>query len=379
VKATATDPSALRSVVQEREVFTRIIYSQVWEDPEIAIEGLRLGPDDDLVSLTSSGDNVMAMSLRRPRSITAIDFSAAQNALFRLKLAALRTLTWAEYVSFLGARPSFNRVSVYRDRLRKELPDDARAYFDSQEPVLAKGVIHAGRFQRYLSMFRDFILPVVHGRAVVEEMMTIDDRATRERYYREVWDNRRWRALFQVFFSKAVMARLGRDPAFFKYVDKSQIGTIFLDRFRRAVIDHSPRDNHFLQYGLLGRYPDLERGPIYLRESNFEKLRQSTADVKIVRSDLESYLATLAPGSVSKLYLSDLFEWVSSEHHETMLRSIARVTRKGGRLVYWNLLVPRERPASLTGLIDTHDEEATALYARDQAFVYGNFHVESIR
>jgi S-adenosylmethionine-diacylglycerol 3-amino-3-carboxypropyl transferase len=375
----ATDPSTLRSVVQERPVFTRIVYSQVWEDPEIASDGLHLGPNDDLVSLTSAGDNVMAMSLRRPRSITAIDFSAAQNALFQLKLAALRALSWAEYVSFLGARPSFNRVSTYRDKVRRELPDDARGYFDTQEPLIARGVIHGGRFQRYLSTFRNAILPLVHGRAVVEELMTIDDRATRERYYREVWDNRRWRALFTFFFSKAVMARLGRDPAFFTYVDKKQIGARFLERARWAITETTPRDNHYLQYALLGRYPDLERGPIYLRESNFLTLRETTANVTIVRGDLESHLATLAAGSVSAFYLSDLFEWVSAEHHETMLKSIVRVSRPGARLVYWNLLVPRRRPDSLAGVLDSHDDEARALFARDQAFVYSDFHVESVR
>jgi len=379
MKASVPDPTQLRSIVKERPVFARVVYSQCWEDPDIAADGLHLGPSDDLVCLTSAGDNVMALSLRRPRSITAIDFSAAQNALFQLKLAALRTLPWAEYVAFLGARPSFQRVSTYRDRLRRELPDELRAYFDAQEPILARGVIHAGRFQKYLKMFRTGVLPLVHGRAVVEELMTIDDRDTRERYYREVWDNRRWRSLFTFFFSRAIMARLGRDPAFFRYVDQAKIGAAFLERARWALVETSPRDNHFLQYALLGRYPDLERGPQYLRESNFAALRETTANVKIVRSDLESYLATLKPGALSALYLSDLFEWVGPEHHEAMLRKIADVTRPGGRLVYWNLLVPRQRPDALADRIDTHETEARALHARDLAFVYSSFHVESIR
>ena len=372
-------PAALRSTVQERPVFSRIIYSQCWEDPEIASDGLHLGPDDDLISLASAGDNVMAMALRRPRSITAIDFSAAQLALFQLKLAALRALPWYDYVAFLGARPSFERVSTYRDRVRRELPDDAREYFDASEPILARGVIHCGRFQRYLQIFRTAILPLVHGRAVVEEVMTIDDHKTRETYYREVWNNRRWRALFTMFFGKAVMARLGRDPAFFKYVDKKNIGEQFLERARWALVETAPRDNHFIQYALLGRYPDLERAPVYLRESNFTALREATQNIRFVRSDLESHLATLSPGSASAFYLSDLFEWVAPDHHEAMLRSIAKVSRRNARLVYWNLLVPRKRPEALADIIATHDDEARALYARDKAFVYSSFHVESIR
>ena len=70
----------------------------------------------------------MALALPQPRSITAIDFSAAQNALLELKLAALRNLGWYDYVAFLGARPSFDRVSVYRDRLRKDLRDEVHRF-----------------------------------------------------------------------------------------------------------------------------------------------------------------------------------------------------------------------------------------------------------
>lgn len=372
-------PEGLRSVVQERPVFSRIVYSQCWEDPVVAADGLRLGPDDDLLCLTSAGDNVMALSLRRPRSIIALDFSAAQNALLELKLAALRKLGWYDYVAFLGARPAFDRLAVYRDRLRPELRDEVRDYFDGQEEQLARGIIHAGRFQRYLSIFRSAILPLIHGRAVVEEMMTIGDRGARDEYYRRVWDNRRWRALFTFFFGRAVMARLGRDPAFFKYVDRKDVGATFLERARWALVETSPLENHFMQYAVLGRYPDLEHGPVYLRESSFEALRASTENIRIVRSDLESALGTLAPRSLSALYLSDLFEWVAPEHHEQMLRAIVRVSRPGARMVYWNLLVPRSRPESLAAEIAVHTEEARALHQKDLAFVYGSFHVESVQ
>jgi S-adenosylmethionine-diacylglycerol 3-amino-3-carboxypropyl transferase len=98
-----------------------------------------------------------------------------------------------------------------------------------------------------------------------------------------------------------------------------------------------------------------------------------------VRSDLESFLGTLAPGALSALYLSDLFEWVAPDHHEKMLRAIVRVSRPAARMVYWNLLVPRSRPDALAAEIAVHDDEARALHQRDLAFVYGSFHVESVK
>jgi S-adenosylmethionine-diacylglycerol 3-amino-3-carboxypropyl transferase len=371
----------LRSTVKDRPVFQRIVYSQCWEDPAVAAEGLALGPQDDLLCLSSAGCNVLALSLSEPRSILAIDFSAAQNALLELKIAALRALSWPEYVAFLGARPSTERLTWYRNRVRRELGDGARAYWDASEcqADLAAGIIHQGRFQRYLSLFRRRLLPLIHRKGTVEALFSLDDLPAQRRFYDERWNNRRWRALFTVFFGRAVMARLGRDPAFFRYVDRADIGAEFLRRAEWALTQTSLRHNHFAQYALLGEYPDLAHAPLYLREEHFETLRETSARIRIEQGDLESHLSRLEPGALSKLYLSDLFEWVSAEHHETMLRAIARVTRPDGRLVYWNLLVPRQRPESLAEVIEVHPETSRALHQRDLAFVYGSFHVESVR
>ena len=372
----------LRSKVQTRPVFQRIVYSQCWEDPTVAADGLELGTSDDLLCLTSAGCNVLALSLRRPRSIIALDFSSAQNALLELKIAALRTLSYAEYVAFLGARKGADRVATYRRRLRPQLRDTARAHFDMHEKAIDGGIIHAGRFQRYLQAFRRRVLPLVHNRATVEDIMSLADRDAREAYYDGKWANRRWKALFTLFFGRAVMARFGRDPAFFKYVHESNISNIgaeFLSRARWALIETSPVENHFLQYAMLGEYRDLDYGPLYLRESNFNTLRETVDSIQIVQGDLEGHLATLEPGQLSALYLSDLFEWVSAEHHAEMLRAIARVTRPGGRFVYWNLLVPRSRPDQLADVIEVHAERAAELHQRDLAFVYGSFHVESVK
>ena len=60
------------------------------------------------------------------------------------------------------------------------------------------------------------------------------------------------------------------------------------------------------------------------------------------------------------------------------LRAIHAVTRTGGRLVYWNLLVPRSRPEALAAEFAVHPERSAELHARDLAFVYGSFHVESV-
>ena len=57
--------------------------------------GLQVGPDDDVLSICASGDNSFALAIAGARSVTAIDLSAPQIALAKLKLAAANTLSRA--------------------------------------------------------------------------------------------------------------------------------------------------------------------------------------------------------------------------------------------------------------------------------------------
>jgi S-adenosylmethionine-diacylglycerol 3-amino-3-carboxypropyl transferase len=83
-------------------------------------------------------------------------------------------------------------------------------------------------------------------------------------------------------------------------------------------------------------------------------------------------------GHYSKANLSDLFEYLSDEQTEGFLRTLAEGMREGGRIAYWNLLVPRARPESLAHLLKPHPKLAKALWEKDRAFFYGDFHIEEV-
>jgi S-adenosylmethionine:diacylglycerol 3-amino-3-carboxypropyl transferase len=70
--------------------FSGLVYAQIWEDPEIDMEAMALGPDDRVVAIASGGCNVMSYLIANPAAITAVDLNAHHIALNRLKVAALR-------------------------------------------------------------------------------------------------------------------------------------------------------------------------------------------------------------------------------------------------------------------------------------------------
>ena len=50
-----------------------INYSQCWEDPFILLEALSICENDCVISITSGGDNTIALLLAKPKKIVSID------------------------------------------------------------------------------------------------------------------------------------------------------------------------------------------------------------------------------------------------------------------------------------------------------------------
>jgi S-adenosylmethionine-diacylglycerol 3-amino-3-carboxypropyl transferase len=107
------------------------------------------------------------------------------------------------------------------------------------------------------------------------------------------------------------------------------------------------RDNFYLSSFFTGAYRSLDRAPPYLLAKNFDRLRALVDRVTIFRGDLASALASRPRGSFTKANVSDVFEYMSDDAATALFRAFAEHMRSGGRLCYWNLLVPRESPESL--------------------------------
>ena len=361
----------MRSEVAARPVFKRILYSQAWEDPDCDREGLAIGPEDDVLAIGASGDNALAFVLARPRSVTAIDFNPNQNHLLELKVSALETLDPDDLHAFLGVRPSGSRAFFYR-HVRATLSPAAREFWDAHPELIERGVIHVGRFEGFLGLFRRFVLPVVQRRRTVERLFSTDTVEEQQALYREAWDSRAWRTLFRLFFSRFMIGRLGRDPAFFKYVEVDQVGEAFRRRCEHALTELPVRENWFLEYIALGTY--RRAFPPYLRPENLPLLRErARATLRLEVGAFEEFLPRRPAGSYSCFYLSDIFEWMSEEAFAQLLRQFCRVARPGARLTWRNLLVPRVRPAGCDDLIEVDEPLSRKLHWQDRSFVYGNF------
>lgn len=356
--------------------FDFVRYASVWEDADLLCAALApVAPGGRLFSIASAGDNALALLTLDPAEVVAVDISRPQLACLELRIAALRRLDDTAFPAFLGADPARDRLSTYTT-LRDALSPASCAFWDAHPRDVARGILHAGKFERYLELFRCRVLPLVHSRATVAKLASLTDPEERARFYAERWDTPRWCQLFRLFFSRAVQGRLGRDPAFLAHASGDVAGRL-LERARQILASPASTHSPYVARMLTGNYPPHLR-PRYLRPEQLAVIRERLDRLRLVQGTADEVGQSALAGPFDGFNLSNIFEYAAPEAHENWYGALAKRARPGARFVYWNLLVPRGCPPSLAGIARPLPELAAALHTRDQLRLYETVHVDEI-
>ncbi len=364
-----------QSEIQSRAEFTIIRYAQCWEDSQLLTKGLAPAGKHCL-SIGSAGDNSFALLAAGAASVTTVEMNPAQIACIELRKAAYQTLDHPAFLELLGSRPSTRRTELY-NACRDLLPPDASSFWDARSTEIAIGIAATGKFERYFEKFRTLVLPLAHPRQRVLSLLETRSREERESFFETQWNNRRWKGIFQLFFSRRVMGALGRDPEFFKYV-KGSVANRILARTRHALVELNPAENPYLHWILTGTHG--ETLPEALQEQNFEKIRSAIAAgrMHIHHAPLEDLLAQDTARSYDAFNLSDIFEYMDEANTEELLHKIHTASSPGAVLAYWNMLAPRSRPESMSQKLKPLTKMSEDLFQQDRAFFYSRFILEEV-
>jgi len=328
----------------------KIHYSQCWEDPRPSLNALEIGPEDDVLSIASGGDNSFALLLGRPRSLTVVDRNPAQLFLVELKIRAIEHLSHDELLGFVGIRPCPDKDRIYAF-LRPRLSEAARGFWDKRPALVREGLLHIGKYERFFRAMRRYVLPLVHSPGTARAFLSCSTIEEQTAFYKEIWANRRWRTLFRLVFGKHLLGRLGRDRSFYRYVTIPDTGDHLYRRTSRSLAEWPIRENPYFVFFLAGNYRWPESYPLWLQKENFPALKERVGCLRLKHGSLENVIGASGPGAFSKFNLSNIFEYMSEEVYEITLRHLLRVSPSGGRLAFWTLFVPRPIPESLGGRI----------------------------
>jgi S-adenosylmethionine-diacylglycerol 3-amino-3-carboxypropyl transferase len=353
-----------------------INYSQCWEDPDILKEALSIQSNDCVLSITSGGDNTLALLLSDPQRLISIDLNIAQNYLLELKKAAAQTLSYEEYLEFLGITKSKNRILLF-EKVRPSLPRTTDAWWSDHKDLISIGVVNCGRFERFIISFANYIMPLMHSKRTVTEFLSVENIEEQRNFYRNRWDSKRWRFLFGLASNRLMLKRFARQQGMFTYAKGHTVADIYRKRLERHLNSVFIKGNFFLRYSLTGKYgADV---PPYLQKDGYLNLKKSPDSILTTKTtDLLSYLKTSPADTFSKFNLSDIFEPLSPAENDILWQEIIRTAKNGAAVAYWNNLVERSYPERLSNHIQTDEKKVAGLQAKDRVFFYDSFHAHTI-
>lgn len=363
----------MSNTLKEKASFDFIRYANCWEDAEVLLKGLLPHKDSHILSIGSAGDNSFSLLVKDPGLVVAVDINMAQLYLVELKKTAMLHLDYEELLAFLGFRAATNRPAIF-DRIKDKLQTATRHYWEQNRQAIEQGVIHAGKFESYFRLFSKKILPFIHSSATTQQLLAPKGEEEQHRFYHKKWNNLRWRLLFRLFFSKYVMGRYGRDPEFLKEVNIN-VGAFIFRQAEKQLESLSAQNNGMLRYNLTGNFGTAL--PHYLQEENYIMIKQNLERLHLFYGYAEE--AGRHFGKFDCMNLSNIFEYMNPQQFRQTAEALVSYLKPGGRLAYWNLMVPRKVSDLIPGSLDYLAALSQSLSATDKGFYYHKFIIEQHR
>jgi S-adenosylmethionine-diacylglycerol 3-amino-3-carboxypropyl transferase len=346
-----------------------LLFTMSWEDPIADRMALRIAPGDTLITITSGGCNTLSLLLEEPIIVYAVDINPTQSNLLELKIAAIKELNHDTFLEFLGVRPSKVRLYIF-ENIKQYLSEGARTYWIRNKELIQRGILGMGRYERFVRIFRK-ILQILQGNKRIDNLFNHSTIEEQREYFDNVWDTRRWRGIFKLFFNKKILARRGLSADYFQFDDGStSFAESFYRRSKRAMTEIPVGSNYFLSQYLLGRYRSEDIMPPYLLRDNFEIIKSRIERIKIISADLKEWLSIQSENSFDCLSLSNICEVMDIKETNRTFEQVVRTAKPGARICFRNLIVPRKVPDYLSSAIVRNTELSKKLLQIDYSFVY---------
>jgi len=367
--------------------FRRLVYTQIWEDPEADLAALQLPLGSTIVTISSGGCNALSYLTAQPAQVYAVDLNEAHLALLKLKLAGLRAFSrYDEFWQFFGDAASPANTELYRERLWLMLDADARAYWDKRNVLgrprhayFTDGFYRHGMLGRFIGLAhllakfaRVDLTALLNGKPDAPERLEALGRLDR---------------LFHsplarlITATPALLFSLGIPPQQRELLGAGEpLNEVLHQRLLRLINGHPNEDNYFAWQALHRSYPGPGDRclPPYLQRRQFERMRDGAGLIIPVHANLRQFLEGLPAREVDAVVLLDSQDWMAPEEIGALWNAIDRTGSESVRVIFRT--AGAESPLESTELaglrqIWRRNEERSAVgFALDRSGIYGGFH-----
>ena len=370
-------------------MFSGLVYPQIWEDPIIDLEAMKLKPDEHVVAIMSGGCNIFSYVSQVPVRITGVDLNPAHVALNKLKrCAAERLPDYAAFHRFFAEADSADNVKAYETYLKPHLDALTVAYWDSRDALgrprisyFTTNLYKHGLLGRFIGT--GHALANLHGRNLRNLL-----KARNKAEQRAIFD-----AELAPLFKKphirwlcerpAALFGLGIPPAQFKALKgkETYMADVLHKRMERLACDFDFADNYFAWQAFGRRYQSGGAGPLppYLQRESFEALRARAGSVDVLHRSFTEYLASQPAGSCDAFVLLDAQDWMTDEQLTANWTEIARTSKPGSRVIFRTAgeetILPGRIPDEILSRFSYDEAACREMTLRDRSSIYGGFHL----
>lgn len=362
-----------------------IVYSNVWEDPELNRRSLMIKPEDSVLSITSGGCNSLNLLVEGPQKVVSIDGNPTQNYLLEYKIAAVKSFDYDEFIEALGVefynRPSkFSpdyRLELY-DKLRHLLSSEAKNFWDENRDIIRSGIVMCGKVEKFFKLYRKILMFLYGSKySTIEKIFFCPDIAIQRKMYDSI-NFGRWHFINWLFLNRTILSAV-KGAHSFRHVDEKEFDKNLNRKVDRAMRNLDNRTNYFFSLILLGKFLSPKCLPPYLLKENFDKLKNNIDRIEVFQGISTDVLKKFGPESFNKFNMSNIFEWMEDDIFNNVMREFISLAKPNSRLCYrYTLAKPRNLDEANSKILISEPDLAAELYAIDRSFMYESFHVYRI-
>jgi len=371
-------------------MFQGFVYNQIWEDPDVDLAALDLGPQHKLLTIASGGCNVLNYLAADPGRIIAVDLNPNHVALTRLKLCALANLPdYETFFRFFGKANDRANRAAYDTYLAGKLDEKTRLHWEKHVPLhgrrinmFARNLYRYGLLGRFIGILH--VVAKLHGKRL-ERMLDAKNPAEQrilfERLIAPLFNNK---SIQLISKSPVSLYALGIPPAQYDELvgENADMIAVLRERVERLACDFPIHENYFA-WQAFGRSYDVanrEAVPAYLRKEVYDVIRQRTDRVEVNHASLTDFLKRQDAGSLHRFVLLDSQDWMSPAQASSLWAEIDRTAdTKDARVIFRTAgpdsVLPKKLSPELLAPWYYLAEESKAFHAKDRSSIYGGFHV----
>ena len=393
------DASKKQSVLQKLFAvwFDAFVYNQIWEDPRVDLQALRLDENSRVLTISSGGCNALNYLLESPQTVTAVDLNRHHIFLLNLKIAALKFLpSFEDFFAFFGYGKSEQTIENYERFIAPGLDEETRRFWESNSLVgkithgkrinfFKKGGLYDhSRNGYFLRFFHKFARLVGSRPEEVLKAKTPEEQAELyEKYIAPFFDSFVIKAIGKM---PVTMFGLGIPPQQYDELKKdldenANLIDVYKERTKRLAVEYPIYENYFAWQAFARKYDTENRRavPEYLKAENYATLKRNAGSIRTKIGSITEELKNQPDRTFNRFVFLDAQDWMNARMMTELWATIAEKSEPGARIIFRTAgaasPIETNLPKDLREKFVYEEDLSNELFKQDRASIYGGFHL----